>query len=38
VKEKDSIQLNRPYMAKLDYNEQWGFSTRSMYYNFRLLG
>ena len=38
VKEKDKIHLNRPYMAKLDYNEQWGFSTRSMYYNFRLLG
>jgi DNA polymerase-3 subunit alpha len=38
VKEKDTIQFNRPYMAKLDYNEQWGFSTRSMYYNFRLLG
>ena len=38
VKEKDKIHINRPYMAKLDYNEQWGFSTRSMYYNFRLLG
>ena len=38
VKEKDSIQINRPYMAKLEYDENWGFSTRSMYYNFRLLG
>ena len=38
VKEKDSLQLNRPYMAKLEYDENWGFSTRSMYYNFRLLG
>jgi len=38
VKEKDTIHLNRPYMGKLDYNDQWGFSTRSMYYNFRLLG
>ena len=38
VKEKDTIRLNKPYMGKLDYNEQWGFSTRSMYYNFRMLG
>ena len=35
--EKDHIQVNRPYMAKLDYNDQWGFSTRSMYHNFRVL-
>ena len=34
---KDRIQLNRPYIAKLEYNDQWGFSTRSMYHNFRPL-
>jgi DNA polymerase-3 subunit alpha len=38
VKERDRIQINRPYMAKLEYDENWGFSTRSMYHNFRLLG
>ena len=37
-REKDQLHLNRPYMGKLDYNEQWGFSTRSLYHNFRLLG
>ncbi len=35
---KDNIHLNRPYMAKLDYSEQWGFSSRSIYHNFRMLG
>ena len=35
---KDRIQINRPYMAKLDYSEQWGFSTRSIRHNFKLLG
>ena len=38
VKERDELHINRPYMAKLDYDDQWGFSTRSLYYNFRLLG
>ena len=38
VRDSDQIQLNRPYMAKLDYNETWGFSTRSMHHNFKLLG
>jgi len=39
VKEhRDRIQINRPYMAKLDFSEQWGFSTRSIYHNFRVLG
>lgn len=37
-KGNDVIYLNRPYMAKLDYDEQWGFSTRSIRYNFKLLG
>jgi len=35
---RDQVYNNRPYMAKLDYNEQWGFSTRSLKYNFKLLG
>jgi len=38
VKDRDVLHLNRPYMAKLEYDEQWGFSTRSIYHNFRLLG
>jgi hypothetical protein len=35
--DKDHVHTNRVYMAKLDYNDQWGFSTRSMYHNFRVL-
>ena len=35
--DKDHIQRNRTYIAKLDYNDQWGFSTRSIYHNFRVL-
>jgi len=35
---KDRVYNNRPYMAKLDYNEQWGFSTRSIRHTFKLLG
>ena len=35
---KDSIFINRPYMAKLDYSDQWGFSTRSIRHTFKLLG
>ena len=38
VRDSDKLHLNRPYMAKLDYNDTWGFSTRSMYHNFKLLG
>ena len=33
----DNLFINRPYMAKLDYSEQWGFSTRSLRHNFRIL-
>lgn len=33
----DSLIVNRPYMAKLDYDQNWGFSTRSISKNFRLL-
>ena len=38
INKRDKVLLNRPYMAKLDYNEQWGFSTRSIYHNLRLIG
>jgi DNA polymerase-3 subunit alpha len=34
---RDKLFLNRPYMAKLDYSEQWGLSTRSVYHSFRML-
>ena len=36
--EKDRIYLNRPYMARLKYDEQWGFSTYAVGKTFRLLG
>ncbi len=35
---KDIVHLNHPYMAKLDYDPQWGFSTRSISHTWRLLG
>ena len=38
VRDGDSIHLNRPYAAKLDYSEDWGFSTRSIRHTFKLLG
>ena len=38
VRDTDRIKLNKPYMAKLDYDDQWGFSTRSIYYNLKLIG
>jgi DNA polymerase III subunit alpha len=34
---KDIVQINRPYMARLNYNQQWGFSTFSMRKMFKLL-
>ena len=34
---RDRIYNNRPYMAKLSYDEQWGFSTRSIRHTFKLL-
>jgi len=34
---KDILQVNRPYLAKLEHSDQWGFSTRSIYHNFRVL-
>ena len=36
--ERDVVHINHPYMSKLDYDEDWGFSTRSIKYNFRMLG
>jgi len=37
VRENDHVELNKPYMARLDYHDQWGFSTRSLRHNFKLL-
>ena len=31
-------EINRPYVAKLSYNEDWGYSTRSYMRDFKLLG
>ena len=36
--ERDKIFTNRPYMAKLKYDEQWGFSTYAVGKTFKLLG
>ena len=36
--EKDRIYLNRPYMARLKYDEQWGFSTYAIGKTFKILG
>lgn len=38
VKEGEMLAFNRPYVAKLDFDENWGFSTRSITNNFRLIG
>ena len=35
---KDKIYINRPYMAKLTHQGQWGFSTRGGLGNWKLLG
>ena len=35
--ERDIVHINRPYMARLNYNQQWGFSTFSMKKMFKLL-
>ena len=37
VRDDDIIHINKPYMGKLEYSEQWGFSTRSLRHNFKLL-
>ena len=36
--ERAMSHINRPYLAKLDFDPPWGFSTRSIRHNFRLLG
>jgi DNA polymerase-3 subunit alpha len=36
--EKDRIHLNRPYMAHLKYDPNWGFSTYAIGRTFRQLG
>ena len=33
----DHVHINRPYMARLKYDEQWGFSTNSIRKTFKLL-
>ena len=38
IEGKDRIHLNHPYMGKLDFDPAWGFSTRSIRRNLRLLG
>tara|TARA_B100000214_G_C23556540_1_gene440890 strand:- start:63 stop:554 length:492 start_codon:yes stop_codon:yes gene_type:complete len=34
---KDKVYVNRPYMARLHWDAQWGFSTRSVRKTFRML-
>ena len=36
--DKDKIHLNRPYMARLKYDQNWGFSTYAVGKTFKLLG
>ena len=36
-KNRDVLLVNRPYLAKLDHSPDWGFSTRSIRHNFRML-
>ena len=36
--DKDHIHINRPYMAALEYNGDWGFSTRCVGKSFRMIG
>ena len=38
IKEDDQIHINRPYAAKLQHSDDWGFSTRSIRHTFKLLG
>ena len=38
VRDGDQVHLNRPYAAKLNFSEEWGFSTRSIQHTFKLLG
>ena len=36
--DRDKVYINRPYMAKLKYDPNWGFSTFSIRHSFKLLG
>ena len=33
----DKIRINRPYLAKVGYSEQWGYSVRSLKQEMKLL-
>ena len=35
--DKDVVRVNSPYLAKLQWDAQWGFSTRSIGRTFRML-
>ena len=37
VRDYDRVFVNKPYMAKLEHNEKWGFSTRSLHRSFKIL-
>jgi DNA polymerase III alpha subunit len=37
-REGDKVYINRPYMGRLDYDENWGFSTRSLRHSFKIIG
>ena len=37
VQDYDKIFVNKPYLAKLEHNDKWGFSTRSLRRNFKVL-
>ena len=35
---KDVIHLNHPYVCRLDFSDDWGFSVRSINKSFKLIG
>tara|TARA_R100001480_G_scaffold53138_2_gene66381 strand:- start:300 stop:1949 length:1650 start_codon:yes stop_codon:yes gene_type:complete len=37
IQDYDKIFVNKPYMAKLEHNDKWGFSTRSLRRNFKRI-
>tara|TARA_R110000824_G_scaffold52075_2_gene144812 strand:- start:8390 stop:11692 length:3303 start_codon:yes stop_codon:yes gene_type:complete len=38
VRPNEVVHVNRPYVSKLEHDPQWGFSTRSIKWNFKLIG
>ena len=38
VRPNEVVHVNRPYVSKLEHDPQWGFSTRSIKWNFKLVG